>query len=331
MQAIVIEKPRVIKLIERNIPEPCPGEVLIKVMASGICGTDIHIYNGEYLGEYPVLPGHEFSGEVVSTGNQVTRFKGGDRVAVEPNIACDNCIHCLNNRQNFCLNWQAMGVSLPGGMEQYVTAPEKAVFSIGDLPYEEGAFMEPLSCVLHGVERARLKLADCVAILGAGPIGNLILQSSRLQGAAEITVLETNRGRAELARQMGADHVFERLEDLQPDRYDVVIDATGVIPLMSRAIDYARKGGSVLLFGVPPAGKTMEIEAFKIFQKGLTILSSFTSVRNSIQAVSLLRAGQVKVEPLISHHLHLTEMREAIEMIERRDPEVRKIMMLPNG
>lgn len=331
MDSIVIQKPKVIELRERAIPEPGPGEILIKVMASGICGTDIHIYNGEYLGAYPVIPGHEFSGSIVSTGSLVKRFKSGDRVAVEPNIACDNCVNCLNNRQNFCLNWQAIGVTLAGGMEQYVTVPEKAAFSIGDLPFDQGAFVEPLACVVHGVERARIRLADQVAILGAGPIGDLILQMVRLQGAARTTVLENNPGRAELARELGADLVVNRLEDLQPNPYDVVIDATGVIPLMNRSIDLARSGGTVLLFGVPPAGKNLEMEAFKIFQKGLTLLSSFTSVRNSFQAVNLLQCGQIKVEPLISHRLPLKEMPEAIEIIERHDPKVKKIIMLPNG
>lgn len=331
MESIVIQKPKEIKMSKRAIPEPGPGEVLIKVMASGICGTDIHIFNGEYLGVYPVIPGHEFSGIIVATGNQVRRFKTGERAAVEPNIACDNCVHCLNNRQNFCLNWQAVGVTLPGGMEQYVTVPEKAVFSIGDLPFEQGAFVEPLSCVVHGIERARLRLADHVAIFGAGPIGDLILQMARLQGAARITVLESNPGRAELARELGADLVFNRLEDLQPNKYDVVIDATGVITLMNRTIDFARSGGTVLLFGVSPSGKNLEIEAFKIFQKGLTLLSSFTSVRNSFQAVNLLQTGQIKVEPLISHRLPLKEMPEAIDLIERHDPKVKKIIMLPNG
>ena len=331
MESIVIQKPKEIKMSERAIPEPGPGEVLIKVIASGICGTDIHIFNGEYLGVYPVIPGHEFSGIIVATGNQVRRFKTGERVAVEPNIACDNCVHCLNNRQNFCLNWQAIGVTLPGGMQQYVTVPEKAVFSIGDLPFDQGAFVEPLSCVVHGVERARLRLADQVAIFGAGPIGDLLIQMARLQGAARITVLESNPGRAELARQLGADHVFNRLEDLQPDTYDVVIDATGGLSLMNRTIDFVRSGGTVLLFGVPPSGKNLEMEAFKIFQKGLTLLSSYTSVRNSFQAVNLLQTGQIKVEPLISHRLPLKEMPEAIDLIERHDPKARKIIMLPNG
>jgi len=330
MKCIVIQKPGELILSEREIPEPGPSEVLIQVMASGICGTDIHIYNGEYLGSYPVIPGHEFSGVVTAAGSDVRRFKVGDRVAVEPNIACNNCIHCLNNRQNFCLNWQAIGVTLPGGMEQYVTAPEEAVFGIEDLPYEQGAFVEPLSCVVHGVERVRVKLADRVVILGAGPIGNLILQIARLQGASHITVLESNSTRAELARQMGADLVVNRLEDLQLDSFEVVIDASGVIPLMNRTIDFAGKGGTVLLFGVPPSGKNLEMEAFKIFQKGLTLLSSYTSVRNSFQAVDLLRTQKVLVEPLISHRLPLKDIGKAFEMIQSRDSKVRKVIILPN-
>jgi 2-desacetyl-2-hydroxyethyl bacteriochlorophyllide A dehydrogenase len=331
MDSIVIKQPKEIFVQEREIPQPGPDEVLIQVMASGICGTDVHIYHGEYLGSYPVIPGHEFSGVITAAGSQIKRLKIGDRVAVEPNIACDNCSQCLNNRQNFCLNWQAIGVTLPGGMEQFVTVPEKAVFRIGDLPFEQAAFMEPLSCVIHGIERAHIELADTIAILGAGPIGNLMLQMARLQGAAHITQLESNPGRAELARQLGADQVVARMEDLQLNTYDVVIDATGVLPVMNRAIDFARNGGTVLLFGVPPAGKNMEFEAFKIFQKGLTLLSSYTSVRNSFQAIGLLQSGQVKVEPLISHRLPLKELGKAFAMIENHDSSVKKVIMLPNG
>jgi 2-desacetyl-2-hydroxyethyl bacteriochlorophyllide A dehydrogenase len=331
MKSVVIERPNEIVVVERDVPEPGPGEVLIQVRASGICGTDLHIFRGDYMGSYPVIPGHEFSGVVAAVGGLVTRFQAGDRVAVEPNIACDNCVNCLNNRQNFCLNWQAIGVTLPGGMEQYVIAPEKAVFSIGDLPFEHGAFMEPLSCVVHGIERAGIGLADRVAILGAGPIGNLLLQMARLQGAAHITVAETNPGRADLARQLGADRVLNSLDDLLPDSYDIVIDATGAIPVMNRTIDFVRKGGRVLLFGVPPTGRNLEMEGFKIFQKGLTVLSSFTSVRNSFQAIALLHSGQIQVAPLISHHLPLQEMAHALELIESRDPAVKKVIVEPNG
>lgn len=331
MECIVINKPREMVLTQREVPTPKEDEVLIKVMASGICGTDVHIYRGEYLGDYPVIPGHEFAGEVSAVGSRVKRFKVGDRVAVEPNIACDNCEACLNNRQNFCENWQAVGVTLPGGMEQFVTAPEKTVFDIGSLPFDQAAFVEPLSCVIHGIERTPIEPADRVALLGAGPIGDLMLQMVRIRGAAQVTMLESNPGRAQLARELGADIVVNRMEDLKTNGYDVVIDATGVLPVMSRSIDYARKGGTVLLFGVPPSGKNVEFDAFKIFQNGLTLLSSFTSVRNSFQAVGLLQSGQVKVEKLISHHLPLKEMQCAIEMIEAHDPSVKKVMMLPNG
>jgi 2-desacetyl-2-hydroxyethyl bacteriochlorophyllide A dehydrogenase len=304
---------------------------MIQVMASGICGTDLHIYRGEYLGKYPVIPGHEFSGVVAATGNEITRFKVGNRVAVEPNIACDNCVNCLNNRQNFCLNWRAIGVTLPGGMAEYVIVPERAAFPIGNLPFEVGAFMEPLSCVVHGVERAHIGLADHVAIFGAGPIGVLMVQMARIQGVANITVLEINPGRADLASEMGADRVVSSFETLQPDSYDIVIDATGAIPVMNRSIDYVRMGETVLLFGVPPSGKNLEMEGFKIFRKGLTVLSSFTSVRNSFQAVDLLQSGQIQVEPLISHHLPLQDLPRALELIESRDPAVKKVIVHPNG
>jgi len=335
MDCIVIQKPKDVKLSRCNIPEPGPGDILIKVMASGICGTDIHIFNGEYMGSYPVIPGHEFAGVVTDVGKMVKRIKPGDRVAVEPNIACDNCSQCLNNRHNFCKNWQAIGVTLPGGMEQFVVAPEKAVFDIGEIPFEQGAFMEPLSCVIHGVERAsiklRIKLGDKVAVLGAGPIGNLLLQMARLQGATYISILEKNPGRGELAYEMGADSVFDRIEDLPENAFDVVIDATGVLSLMARSIDFVKKGGRVLLFGVPPPEKKVEFEAFKIFQKGLMLFSSFTSLRNSFQAINLLQSKQINVKPLISHRLPLKDIAKAFEMIEKHDPVVKKVMMLPNG
>jgi len=331
MKSISIQRPNEISVLERDVPEPGPGELMIQVQASGICGTDLHIFRGEYMGKYPVIPGHEFSGVVAAVGSQITRFRVRDRVAVEPNIACDNCVNCLNNRQNFCLNWQAIGVTLPGGMEEYVIVPERAAFPIGELPFEIGAFMEPLSCVVHGIERAQIGLADHVAIFGAGPIGNLMLQMARLQGAAHLTVLEINPGRAEVARQLGADVVANSFNELQPDVYDIVIDATGAIPVMNRTIDFVRKGGTVLLFGVPPSGRNIEMEGFKIFQKGLTVLSSFTSVRNSFQAVDLLQSGQIRVDSLISHRLPLEEMPQALALIESRDPAVKKVIVQPNG
>lgn len=331
MRAAKVNQPGQMQMVEIPCPEPAPDEVLIRVMASGICGTDVHIFRGEYLGDYPVIPGHEFSGVVEAVGGRVTRFKAGDRVAVEPNIACDNCEACLNNRQNFCLNWSAVGVTRPGGMEQYTTAPEKVTFDIGDLSFEQAAFMEPLSCVLHGLERLGPDLADKVAILGAGPIGALLLQGIRAQGASRITVVDKNAARVKFAGELGADETLTDLNALKMDYYDVVIDATGAIPVMARSIDFARPGGKVLLFGVPPTGKEMSLEAFKIFRKGLTVLSSFTSVRNSYQALDLLRSGRIQVDRLVSHRLPLEEFQRGIEVIEQGIEDVKKVQILPNG
>jgi len=331
MQAAVIIQPKRIEMQELSLPEPAPGELSVRVMASGICGTDVHIFEGEYLGSYPVIPGHEFAGTVEKAGGSVTRFKAGDRVAVEPNIACDNCVNCLNNRHNFCLNWQAVGVTRPGGMAQYVTVPEKAVFDIGDLPFEQGAFMEPLSCVLHGLERLDLAAAARVAILGAGPIGLLLLQAIRLQGAAEVAAVDKNPDRAALAGSLGADRSLTDLDELARDAYDAVVDATGAVAVMGRTLDFVRPGGKILLFGVPPAGQEMTVEAFPIFRKGLTILSSFTSLRNSYQALSLLKSGRVRVDGLISHRLPLEELQRGIELIEEGREQVCKVIVLPNS
>jgi 2-desacetyl-2-hydroxyethyl bacteriochlorophyllide A dehydrogenase len=331
VKAAVILQPKWIETQEVPVQEPAPSELLVRVMASGICGTDVHIFQGEYLGSYPVIPGHEFAGVVEKVGSAVTRFKTGDRVAVEPNLPCNNCVNCLNNRHNFCLNWQAVGVTRPGGMAQYVSVPEKAVFDIGDLPFEQGAFMEPLSCVLHGLERLDLAIAARVAIIGAGPIGLLLLQGLRLKGVAEVLAVDKNPDRAAFAQTLGADRSLTRLADIERDAYDAVVDATGAVAVMSRTLDFARPGGKILLFGVPPSGQKMTVEAFPIFRKGLTILSSFTSLRNSYQALGLLKSRRVLVEKLISHRLPLEELQGGIELIERGSELVCKVMILPNG
>lgn len=312
------------------VPEPATGEILIRVMASGICGTDLHIFRGSYLGNYPVIPGHEFAGVVERLGAGVRRFRPGDRVAVEPNVSCNNCVNCLNNRQNFCLNWQAIGVTRPGAMAQYVTAPENAVFDLGDVSFEAGSFVEPLSCVLHGLENARIAPGAKVAIVGAGPIGLLLLKTIRLAGAAEVTVVDRVASRTDLARQCGADICLDGTDCLRQDAYDVVVDASGSVEVLPGTLDWARHGGTLLWFGVPPSGATISIEPFKVFRKELNIHSAFTSVRNSHQAVDLLRSGRITVEDLVSHGLPLDELERGIELIEKGD-HIGKVLILPNG
>lgn len=327
MKALVIEKPNQARVKQVPIPEVGKNDIRIKVQASGICGTDIHIYRGEYLGSYPIIPGHEFAGIVDAVGEDVTRFSLADHVAVEPNISCNNCSACLNNRPNFCENWQAIGVTRSGGFAEYVVVPESAAFSIGSLDFAQGSFMEPLSCVLHGVQKARVNLADKILIMGAGPIGILLLKTVLTQGASEVTQLDTNKRRLQLAKKSGAKYIQADITKLQDEAYDMVIDATGVPFLLEKSLDLARKGGTLLWFAVPKKESTVTLPPFKIFEKGLHIVSSYTSVKNSIQAVRMLENRKIDVSDVISHRLPLEEFVQGIESIEKSIEGVLKVII----
>lgn len=327
MKALVIERPNYAVVQEVPIPEVGKGEIRIRVKASGICGTDIHIYRGEYLGTYPIIPGHEFSGIVDALGEGVTRFSLSDHVAVEPNISCNNCSACFNNRQNFCEHWQGVGVTRPGGFAEYVVVPESAAFSIGSLDFAQGSFMEPLSCVLHGVQKAHVNLADKILIMGSGPIGILLLKTVLTQGASEVTQLDKNMGRLQLAIKSGATYVASDVNELQNEQYDMVIDATGVPFLMEKSLDLVRKGGTLLWFAVPKKEAKLTLSPFKIFEKGLHIVSSYTSVRNSIQAERMLESGKIDVSDVISHRLTLEEFVKGIETIENSEEGVLKVIV----
>jgi 2-desacetyl-2-hydroxyethyl bacteriochlorophyllide A dehydrogenase len=331
VQAAVIEKPGSIRIETRDdLGRPAPDEVNVRVMASGICGTDVHIYRGEYLGEYPIVPGHEFSGVVEAIGERVSRVKIGDRVAVEPNISCDNCAACRSNRQNFCENWQAVGVTRPGGMAQLVSAPEKFVFNIGDIPFDRAAFMEPLSCVVHGIENVGIELGDRVAVIGTGPIGMLLIRTARAWGASRFAVSDLSADRLAAAKADGVETATTDLSSLASDSFDVVIDATGAPPVLPEAVRLARYGGRILMFGVAPQGENATIEPFKIFRKGLSIFTAYTSRRNSIQALNLIASGGVRVDDLVSHRLALETLETGIMKIEKRIENAMKVMVFPN-
>jgi D-arabinitol dehydrogenase (NADP+) len=329
MKALSITQPGKSAIIEQAVPTPKGRELLIRVANCGVCGTDVHIFRGEYIGNYPIVPGHEFAGTIEAVGPDVTSHKVGDRVAVEPNLSCGRCEACLNNRQNFCLNWQAVGVTLSGGMAEFVIAPEVAAFNIGTLDFEIAAFVEPLSCVLHGINKLNLEPGSRVAVLGAGPIGMQLIRTLRALGAGQITVADRNRDRLAFAEKDGFYKVVGDVEELRSDHYDIVVEATGVPALVPVALKAARYGGEVLLFGVSPQGKTVIIEPFGLFRKGLTVFGSYTSVRNSFQAIRLLECGRVRVDDLVSHRLPLSEFERGVSLLEAGKDSVMKVMMVP--
>ena len=329
MRAALIEAKEKIRIVETGIPQPVLNEVLIEVFVSGICGTDLHIYKGDYKGTYPIIPGHEFSGVVRFAGPDVRSFKSGDRVAVEPNLSCGSCYECLNNRQHYCENVQSVGVTRSGAMAQFVTAPEGAVFNIGDLSFEEASFMEPLSCVLHGVERFKLELADRVLLIGAGPIGLLLLQSLLLTGCSRVDVADLDPDRLETAKRFGAAKTFINLNDVPREYYHKVCDATGATAVLEQTVDFVKSSGTVLWFGVPNVQAEVRVSPFTLFAREITILSTYTSLRNSWQALYLLQEGRIKVKELISHRLSLHEFEKGLKILETHSEPAMKILILP--
>ena len=331
MRALVIDQPDHASVRDLTVAPPGPRDVIVEVKACGFCGTDLHIFRGEYLGDYPVIPGHEASAVVSGVGSEITEFRIGDRVAIEPNILCGKCFFCRTGRGNFCENWTAIGVTLPGCMAQEVRAPVSQVFAIGELPFEVAAFMEPLSCVLHGMSKLAPLDDEDVLILGAGPIGLLLMQVAKRRGAKRITVTDLRPGRLALARRLGADRIVDsdtEPEALLPESFDVVIDATGNPNVIQLTVEWVRPGGKVLWFGVAPRGKTVPVEPFAVFRKGLSIHSAYTSLGNSAEAIALLASGEVRVEPLISHRLPLEEFQRAATLLQS-DPDVLKVVMIP--
>jgi 2-desacetyl-2-hydroxyethyl bacteriochlorophyllide A dehydrogenase len=334
MTVLVIESPGRCQIAEVRRPEPGEHQMLVRVDCCGVCGTDVHIYKGEYLGDYPVIPGHEFAGEVVEVGSGVTRFQPHDRVAVEPNLSCGHCRYCQLGEQNFCENWRAIGVTLPGGMAEYVVVPERAACSIGDLPFAQAAFMEPLSCVLHGMKKLDVRYGEHVLVIGGGPIGILLAQVARRCGAARIVVADRIASRLDLARQLVADVAVDMTEGFDraevPGGYDAVIDATGVPAVVERTPDLVRHGGRILLFGVTPSDATVTLKPFELFRKGLRVMSSYTSLRNSEQALRLIAGGRVVVDRLVTDRLPLDRFADAVALLA--DPEgAMKIQMVPGG
>src|SRR5579859_5324022 len=191
MEAAQIETPEKAQVIDTAMPVPGPDDVLIAVAAAGICGTDLHIFHGEYEATYPLIPGHEFSGTVVAIGENVKRYKPGDRVTADPNIPCNRCPACQRNEPNQCESLAAIGVTRSGAFAQYVIAPEGNVFPIGDLTFAQAALIEPLACVVWGLKRVQVQPGDSALIFGAGPMGCLLLQAIKHSGAAKVDITDS--------------------------------------------------------------------------------------------------------------------------------------------
>jgi 2-desacetyl-2-hydroxyethyl bacteriochlorophyllide A dehydrogenase len=302
MKALVISKPFEGSVKEVEDPRPGFGEVVVGVRACGVCGTDIHIYRGEEPRvRYPVIPGHEFSGIVLDVGGGVEGVSIDDHVVVDPNIYCGSCYYCRMGLVHFCEKWEGIGVTRDGGMAEKVAVPAKAIYKISkDVPFEVAALAEPLSCILHGIDLVSPYNAQNIAIFGAGPIGLIFLLLLKRFTSAKIAVFEISSHRLDAARKLGADVAENPLnidlakvakEVTNGKDFDIIIDATGSIDAVSRILklDIIAPAGKVLLFGVAPPNKKVEVEPFLIYRKEVKILGSYVNPYTMHRAVNILR------------------------------------------
>lgn len=318
--------------VERvNVPTLEPHEVLIAVRRAGICGTDLHIWHGSYqLAKYPMTPGHEFAGVVQRVGSEVRSVKVGDRVTADPNLPCYRCYFCQRRQFNQCLHLEAVGVTRDGGFAQYVAVPESAIYPIGNLSFAAAALLEPLACVIWGLKQVQLQAGDNVLILGAGPMGLLMLQTLRRAGAATTVVVDTSPSRLKLAAQLGATALeasqLGDLAELAPYGFDVVADATGSAAAMEAGFTQLAPGGKLWVFGVAPAEATARFAPYQIFRKDLQIIGSFALNKTFHEAIALMQTGAINAEALISHSLPLGQFHEALRIAES-DPARMKVQL----
>lgn len=327
----------------RQAPElhPGPGEVVIKNMVCGVCGTDVHIFHGEPGSadvNPPVVLGHEYSGEVVEVGEGVTALKPGDHVTVDPNIYCGECVYCRNGKKQLCETMQAVGVTRDGGFGEYSLVPAAQAFKLGDsVPYEAGAMAEPVACCLHGIDLAGIKAGDRVCIVGGGAIGLIMLQLAKLSGASSLVLSEPNEKRRQVALSLGADAAIDptapdagsAYEAALGDGADVVIECVGNNAAVKSAFQLAKKGATIVLFSVPKVDAAFDLPLFDVYKKELTIRGSFVNPDTHERAVRLINSGKLDFTSIITHRFNLDQLPEAIAM--QMSSESIKVVVCPHG
>ncbi len=315
MIAVVVERPGKVGIQRVDDPTPGPREVLIQVEACGICGTDIHILEGELPAtRYPIVPGHELCGEVVAVGHDAEHVRVGDFVAVDPNLPCRECRFCQAGRENLCQNYDAIGVTRAGACAELVAAPAANAFILPiDLPRAWGTLVEPLSCAVHGFDRLGAKLADRYLIYGAGTMGLLMTQLARRAGAATVDVVDVKESRLPVAERLGADRTATSANELdRPQRWEVVIDATGVVAAIEDGLRRVGRGGTFLMFGVAPAEATATLSPFRVYNEEINVIGSMAVLHSFERARDLLVGGAIDAATMITHNMALESYEAAI-------------------
>jgi len=302
-----------------ELADPVAGaeEVVVRVHASGICHTDIDILHGRYgSSTFPIVPGHEYAGEITSVGSAVKNFKEGQRVVVDPNIHCGECRACKKGLTNLCDRLGAYGVTQHGGFAEYsVVHQDNIVLMADDLSYGVAALAEPVGCVLNGLDAIDTNSIDNALIFGAGPIGMLMALSLRTRGVEDITMADIDESRLVLAESFGLKAVAAGSGDLDTleKSVDLAADATGVPKVAEGLIHYAANGGNVLFFGVCPPGETISVSPHDIFRRQIRMAGTHSLNHNIPEALRAIEDIGPDIERLISHRVELDEIKGFLE------------------
>jgi len=332
MKAVVktVEEPRVLDIKDVEIPKADAYEVLIRVRAASICGSDVSIYKMtpgfRGYAKIPIILGHELSGDIVDIGEYVKEVQIGDRVISESVIYCGNCFYCKKKLTNICANFKILGVHRDGGFAEYLVVPSRLMHKIPKtISYEEAALVEPTAVAVHAaVSRARIEPGDFIAILGPGPIGLLAAQIARSIGAGEVIVTGpgTSKGRLEIAEELGfkavnidVENPVEVVKEMTDNiGADVIFECAGSTKGMLQAYEMVRKDGQIVMVGI--FSEAGEIPYTPIVRKEVRVGGSFCHTwQNYETAIKLIQKGLVKIRPLITHQFPLDEAKKAFEVI----------------
>ncbi len=316
MKAVVLSAIDKLAITEVEKPKASVGKSVIKILACGICGTDRHIYKGEYPSGKPVILGHEFGGVIEEVGPG-SKFKVGQVVSIDPNIVCGTCVDCLAGRTAFCPDLTALGVNINGGLAEYVLTPDTQIYPVVDgLNPLHLAFIEPLACSIRGLDLAELKGGEKVAILGGGVIGLLVVQLAKLAGASEIVLITRQKFRRDVAMQIGATRTVDpKSEDVAKvvKNMDVTFECAGAVETFKQSQAITRRGGSVIVLGLTAADTNLEINPFNIVVNELRIQGSFLNPLTQARSAELVGSGKLNLDILISKVVDLDGVKAILD------------------
>ena len=325
MRAIVYDKPKEFEVRNIPVPECNENQVLIRVYCCGICKTDVHQHSGEFIVDFPLIPGHEMAGTVVKVGAMVPNFKVGDRVTVDDTGQCGTCYFCQNDMPLFCENFTSKGANTPGAFADYLVADFDKVFKLADhITFEEGCFSEPTACAIHGMDIIAPKEGDHILLFGSGSTGIILAQLLNHCGAGSLTVAAPSKDKLDILNNLGIKETYqisrddaesnrEAILEQHPHGFDIVVEATGSAMVAEEAIKYLKKNGKLILYAVYNAADRISISPYEIFEKQIKITGSFAQYHCFPRAVNAINKGIVNVKPLVTSVLPLEEFGAGLE------------------